>query len=179
MGRGARNLILAGVRDLEPYQRQRLDHSDVCAIPSTIDEGRFEQAVRELSSRVTRIYLHVDLDALDASEGLANAYAAPGGPTLERLLDCIREASSRFTIVAAAITAYDPSIDESGRVLTAARRIATEIAAGALRGHAHSARIAAATPIVDGTRSPPTRWACDLRSAAGRRRVVGPSRPWS
>jgi arginase len=128
-----RDVILAGARDLEPYQRRRLASSDIRSIPGAIDEARFEQGVEELAARVSRVYLHVDLDVLDLTEGRANAYAAPGGPTLERLLRCIREACQRFTVSAAAITAYDPGTGDSDRVVVAARRIAGEIAAGALK----------------------------------------------
>ena len=31
------DVILAGVRDLEPYQRRRLDASEVCAVPGSIE----------------------------------------------------------------------------------------------------------------------------------------------
>jgi arginase len=75
-----RSVVLAGVRDLEPYQRQRLERSQVHVVPEAIEPDRFEDALRELSTRVTRIYLHVDLDALDVSQARANQYAAAGGP---------------------------------------------------------------------------------------------------
>ena len=123
-------VVLAGVRDLEPYQRRRLDASQVCAIPGSIDREPFEQALSRLSSRVSRIYLHVDLDALDSSEARANQYAASGGPSIERLAQCIRLSCERFTIAGAAITAYDSALDPGDRTLTAARRIAREIAIG-------------------------------------------------
>jgi len=128
-----RNVILAAVRDLEPYQRQRLAQSMVRTIPGAIDPERFEAALSELALHVSRLYLHVDLDALDAFEARANEYSAAGGPSLDRLLQCVHSASERFTVAAAALTAYDPAFDETGRALTAARRIATEIAASARR----------------------------------------------
>ena len=33
------NVVLAGVRDLEPYQRQRLDASEVCVVPGAIQQS--------------------------------------------------------------------------------------------------------------------------------------------
>ncbi|HTX09045.1 MAG TPA: arginase family protein, partial [Solirubrobacteraceae bacterium] len=128
-----RNVILAAIRDLEPYQRRRLERSELSRIPGEIEPGRFEQAVAELSGRVERVYLHVDLDSIDISEARANKYAAPGGPSLDRLLDRIAEACQRFRVVAAAITAYDPSLDDDERTLSAARRISSGIAHG-IRG---------------------------------------------
>jgi arginase len=120
-------VVLAAVRDLEPYQRERLEGSAVKVVPGAPDLERFDDAVAGLARR--RLYLHVDLDSLDPAEGRANPYAAPGGPRLERLLACIRVAGQRVPLAAAAITAYDPACDGDDRVLAAARRIATEIAA--------------------------------------------------
>lgn len=123
-----RNVILAAARDLEPYQRRRLEQSELRTIAGEIDLDRFEEAVAELSRNVDRVYLHVDLDSLDIEEARANKYAAPGGPSLDRLSQCIRFACERLTIAGAAITAYDPSLDDDERALKAARRIAREIA---------------------------------------------------
>jgi len=127
------NVVLAGVRDLEPYQRQRLDASEVCVVPGAIEAEPFAQALSGLSSRVSRIYLHVDLDSLDSSEVRANEYAAAGGPSVERLAQCVRLACEHFTVAGAAITAYDPAFDPQQRTVTAARAIAKEIATGVRR----------------------------------------------
>jgi arginase len=127
------DVILAGVRDLDPYQRRRLDASEVLTVLGSIEPAPFAQALSALSSRVSRIYLHVDLDSLDSSEARANEYAASGGPSLERLAQCVRLSCERFTVAGAAITAYDPSLDSEDRTLMAARRIAKEIAVGVRR----------------------------------------------
>jgi arginase len=126
-----RDVILAGVRDLEPYQRDRLKHSMVRAVPGAIDAEDFAKALDELSSRASQIYVHVDLDSLDSSEARANQYAAAGGPSLQQLTDCVGLACERFTVAAAAITAYDPSFDRDHRALSAARHIASEVARAA------------------------------------------------
>jgi arginase len=129
-----RRVILAGARDLEPYQRRRLEESEVAWIPGAVDGDAFEQAVDGLSSRTIRVYLHVDLDSLDRSEARANQYAAAGGPSLDRLQECVRVVCERFDVAAAAITAYDPIYDAEGRTLGAARRISREIARGVAAG---------------------------------------------
>jgi arginase len=127
------DVVLAGVRDLEPYQRRRLDASEVCAVPGSIEPEPLADALSRLSSRVSRIYLHVDLDALDSSEAKANEYAASGGPSIERLAQCVRLSCERFTVAGAAITAYDPALDSEDRTVIAARRIGKEIAIGVRR----------------------------------------------
>jgi arginase len=123
-----RNVILAAVRDLEPYQRRRLEQSELATIGGEIELDQFEDAVAQLSRRVDRVYLHVDLDSLDIRVARANSYAAPGGASLDRLSECIRLTAERLTVAAAAITAYDPSLDGDNRTLRAARRITREIA---------------------------------------------------
>jgi arginase len=125
-----RDVILAAVRDLEDYQKERLNRSHLAAIPGSIDPARFERAVTALDARVARVYLHVDLDSLDRTAAEANRYAAPGGPSLRRLLECIRLTAERLEIAGAAISAYDPSFDPDGRTMSAARAVAREIARG-------------------------------------------------
>jgi arginase len=126
-----RNVILAAVRDLEDYQRERLDRSHLSTIAGAIDPEYFENALTDLQGRVSRAYLHVDLDSLDISETQANKYSAPGGPSLGRLLECIRLTTDRIQIAGAAITAYDPALDSDDQAITAARSIARELARGA------------------------------------------------
>ena len=84
---------------------------------------------RASRSRVQSIYLHVDLDVLDAGEARANEYSAPGGPDLDRVIGCLERLGEQFAIAGAAITAYDPAYDPEGKTLYAARRIAAAIAA--------------------------------------------------
>jgi arginase len=124
------NVVLAGVRDLEPYQHRTLGYSDVRTVPGAVDPGLFESALDELRSRVSRVYLHVDLDSVDAAEATANEYAATGGPSVDRLVECVRDVRQRFTVAAAAITAYDPAFDPDGRAVAAARRLAGQIGSG-------------------------------------------------
>ncbi len=80
-----------------------------------------------LEGAVDLAYVHIDLDVLDPSEGRANILAAPGGLTLPDTLDAVSAIGRRFPIGGAALTAYDPSFDEDGRVSRAAFRLAAAI----------------------------------------------------
>lgn len=122
------DVVLAGVRDLEPYQRARLAASAVRTVPGEIEPAALTDALDRVHESVTRAYLHIDLDALDAAVGRANAYAAPGGPSLDRLLGGIDAVFDRFEVVAAALTSYDPREDRDGAIAGAARRIVGRIA---------------------------------------------------
>jgi arginase len=122
------DVVLAGVRDLEPYQRARLAASAVRTVPGAIDPATLADALDHLHESVTRVYLHIDLDALDAGIGRANANAAPGGPSVDGLLGGIDAVFDRFEVAAAALASYDPDEDRDGAVADAARRIAARVA---------------------------------------------------
>ena len=85
------------------------------------------RGARALSA--SRVYLHLDLDALDVAEGRANEYAAAGGPTLSAYLDAVDSVFDRFSAAAVALTAYDPAFDEDGRARAAARALLERVAA--------------------------------------------------
>ena len=123
------HVALVGTRDLEPYQRERIARSRLLVAPGTEPPAAVLDALRE---RVQRVYLHVDLDVLDTSVGRANPYAAPGGPDLDAVLAAIGATFDRFDVAAAALTAYDPRVDEDGAIAAAARAIAGRIAGRAI-----------------------------------------------
>ena len=120
-----RNVVLVGVRDLFDYQRLRLQHSQIRLLTGS---AGLEDALDALAGRVRRLYLHVDLDCLDPSQGRANQYAAPGGLTTAELQSAIGAAFDRFDVCAAALTAYDPAVDADGTLAANAVAVATEIA---------------------------------------------------
>ena len=127
------DVLLAAVRDLEPYQRERLERSAVRTLPGPFDAAAFAEALDTLHERVTDVYLHLDLDALDAGVGRANPYAAPGGPSRETLLAALDAVFDRFAVRAAALTAYDPRSDANGAIADFARAAAGAIARGLTR----------------------------------------------
>jgi arginase len=123
-------VALLGVRDLAPYQRDRLAASALRTMPGAFDRWAATAAISALPQR---LYLHVDLDVLDSSSvGHANRYASPGGPSLEAVLAAIDATFDHATVLAAALTAYEPPADRDGRILAAARAIARRIAERAL-----------------------------------------------
>jgi arginase len=127
------DVILAGTRDLEPYQRAKLVSSEINVVGGQIPHDALLGALRRLAERVDEIYLHVDLDVLDVSIGTANGYAASGGPDLAGLLEAIGTVFAAVGVCAASLTAYDPTYDEERRIISAARQIAARIAQGVSR----------------------------------------------
>ena len=124
------NVVLVGVRDVDPLEQERLDRSAVAVAAG--GEG-VERALDGLAG-VDGVYLHVDLDVLDPSEGRANEYAAPGGllaADIERIVAAVGE---RAPIRGAAVTAYDPAADPEEAIPAIAAALTTQIAAAAEAG---------------------------------------------
>ena len=127
------NIVLVGARDLDPPEAELLSQSAVTHLTTDDATAKLAACMDALSRRVTSLYVHVDLDVLDESEGLANSYAGGRGLTLADLLRSIEIAASRVPLVAAAITAYDPGYDRTGSVCEAAITVGETLATLAAR----------------------------------------------
>jgi len=118
-----RAVLLAGVRDLDDYQRERLERSEI-----SVSWGNGAPILEAFDPGPSQLYLHVDLDSLDPSVGQANEFSAPDGLPLERVLMLQREAVEAFEPVCAAVTAYNPEFDPDGRMASAATEIVLGLA---------------------------------------------------
>jgi arginase len=128
------HVVLVGARDLDPAEETALARSWVARVEAARmqaagAEAALDVALTELARHVSRVYLHIDLDVHEPAEARANQYAAPDGLSPSTVRDLVRVVASRFQIVAAALTAYDPSYDADGRMLEAASQLMQEIAA--------------------------------------------------
>ena len=121
----AEKVVLAGAREVQPAEEQRLASSKV-AVVGADRIGReglraLAGALDELRTKTGRVYVHLDLDVLDpAKVGQANEFAPEGGLSTEELLAALGMVSGRFDVVAVGIASYDPTFDADGRVLGAA-----------------------------------------------------------
>jgi arginase len=120
-------MLMLGVRDLSPEaERARLERSAIQVVPWR--EGKPEtdvlRSLDELRARVDEVYLHVDLDGLDpeVAPGIVDA-PVPGGLSLADFEEIVRAVADRFRIRAAAVTTYNPALDEDEKTLRAALRI--------------------------------------------------------
>ncbi len=117
-------VVLVGGRDLDAGERALLDGSPVAHVQSARD---LAPALDALAGRARSVYLHVDLDVLDPAEARANGFAVPGGLTVEEVEGVVRAVATRFSLVGATLSAYDPRFDPEGRVPAAAVRIAAAV----------------------------------------------------
>jgi arginase len=127
------NVVIAGVREVDPAEQERLDTSEITVVGADRMErqglGALSAALDALKTRVDKVYVHLDLDVLDAAQvGKANEFAAEGGPNAEELQAALGMVRERFEVTAFGIASYDPTFDADGRVLRVAVASARSIA---------------------------------------------------
>jgi arginase len=128
------HVVLVGARDLDPAEETALAQSRVARIEAARmqaagAEAALDDALTALARHVTRVYVHLDLDVHEPAEAQANQYAVPGGLSASMVRELVRVVADRFSIVAAALTAYDPSYDADGRMLKTVLDLMGQIAA--------------------------------------------------
>ena len=117
-------VLLVGARDLDGAERAALERSGIALVSAEAVRAHgasaaLEAPLQRITGQTRRLYVHLDLDVLDASEATANQFAAPGGLSAAELASAVRFLACQATIVAAAMTAYDPSRDTDDRALEA------------------------------------------------------------
>lgn len=125
-----KNVILVGARDLDPEERRLLECSAIsCIHTDALRKQGIENALRPALEglKADQVYLHIDLDVLDCEEARVNRFSSPGGLTAAELLQTVRLVAAARTVVAAAVTAYDPSYDKDGRALQAGVAVIQEL----------------------------------------------------
>ena len=102
-------LVQIGVRSVDAGERARLDRSRVHRLDDALTN--LSTTIDRLSDRVRYLYVHIDLDVIDAAELRANSYSASGGLRASQVAETIRTLASKLPFTAAAITALDPTLD--------------------------------------------------------------------
>jgi arginase len=130
--------LLAGVRDLDPPERELLEHSEVAVLTTQgMQHGglasQFVAQLERLAARTREIYLHVDLDVLDPQVAPGVDFRAPDGLSEAELAQALHSVAERFQVKAIALTAYNPDRDVEDRTLHVGLRVLTMLA-GTLDG---------------------------------------------
>lgn len=114
------NVLLVGVRSLDDGESGALEASDIGVVPVAEAEARLPDALAGLRERAGGVYVHVDLDVLDASVGRANPYATAGGFSREGLAGVLGTILEACPVRAVTFASYDPASDEDGGAARAA-----------------------------------------------------------
>jgi len=110
------DIILMGQRDVDPLEQELIDEVGIATVSAEemLAVGpALQQAVEALSSRVNVIYLHIDLDILDASEIPGSFFETPGGPLATDLVAPIRFLMRNPKVQALGIASFPTA--ETGR----------------------------------------------------------------
>jgi arginase len=111
-------IVLIAVRHVDPEEKLLLESLRIAQIgPEHLDQ--LPAALNRVLQGTKSLYVHLDADVLDASEGQANPYACPGGLTRTQLNDCLRLLASTGAIHAISITSYDAGCDTDSRIADA------------------------------------------------------------
>jgi arginase len=121
-------VCLIGTRELDPLERDLLDASLVQVVDPAHIRTALAGALDGVRQRVADIYVHLDLDVLDAGVAPANSYALAGGLTLGDAQYCLSEIRARFRTAGITLSAYDPAGDSGGVAARAAIRLITSAA---------------------------------------------------
>ncbi|MEV0351928.1 arginase family protein [Nonomuraea sp. NPDC050680] len=131
-------IVLAGVRDLDPAEGAFVEASGVChlgmpdsatlvdAIASAgFDRGGFPDGFdrgrggfpKERGFEEKVVYLHIDLDVLDPEVFASVGTPAPGGMRPDGLLGLVSAVAERFGVVGLGIVEYEPGRPEDQELL--------------------------------------------------------------
>jgi arginase len=112
-----RQVFLAATRDLDPPERQFIDETMI-SVTSPSDLGTPERlADRIRAAGFTRVYVHLDLDALNPADFPDTLMRTPGGPPLADVRAAISSLAAHVDLVGFSIVEYIHGSHESLRVL--------------------------------------------------------------
>ena len=123
-----KDVVLIGARDLDPLEAELLASSAITMVATGEMSERLDSLSQHSASSTADVYVHLDLDVLDPSQGRANQFAVDGGLSVQQAESALRLIGARCHLRAASISAYDPSHDVDGRICDAALRLIEVIA---------------------------------------------------
>ncbi len=131
------DVVLIGAHDLDPGEEVALARSKIVRLNVKNALAEIEPILETLAQTTKKIYLHLDLDALDAAEGRANSFAVPNGFSRQNLEALVATAARLVPIEAMTIASYDPTFDPEKTV----RDLAMQSASLVLDNESRKARI--------------------------------------
>ena len=104
-------VVLAGVRDLDPPEREALE-----AGPITVIGASPVETLVAVSNALDRdpVYVHLDLDVIDPEE-MAAQFPAPDGLTAEKLFDTLEAVAETSELVGLEVTCFESPADPEER----------------------------------------------------------------
>lgn len=127
-----KSVVMFGTRDLDPGEGSALARSEIVRLKAEATPDEIEPVLQSIAGTLGKFYVHLDMDALDPSEGRANGYAARGGFTNTNLQVLLAAIARKVPVQALTIASYDPAYDTDGKVCAAALEAAATVVGEAL-----------------------------------------------
>lgn len=121
-------VMLVGARHFDPAEETSLSQSPIARVTAASARNGVEDELKQLRETASDIYLHIDLDVLDPTEGKANNFAVANGLRVAELQGIVQSIAEIFRVRAAALTAYDPAHDAGGKAAEAAMSVLVTVA---------------------------------------------------
>lgn len=125
-------LLYCGIRDFSDGQLEKVQRFGVAAVVGRLDgcTAYVQEFTRMMSGfRHREVMIHLDVDCLDTSVGIANEYAAPGGLSLLDLDACVRCACAAARPLSLTIASFNAELSGADRISAAAIDTARTVAA--------------------------------------------------
>ena len=99
------NVALFGARDIEEGEQRLIDANKIPIATSAA-------AINQQLAKTDQTYVHLDMDVHDELAVRANAFAVPGGPSIEDVRETL---SGLSKVCALAITGLDPAAEDADK----------------------------------------------------------------
>ena len=99
-------LFLAATRDLDPAEAEFVSRASISVTPPAAFDDPESLVTRIRERGFSRVYLHLDLDALNPADFPDTLMRTPGGPGLAGVCAMMRALAGAFTIAGASIVEY-------------------------------------------------------------------------
>jgi arginase len=116
-------VCLVGTRDVDSLEGELLAESKFDVIEPDKIRSDLPRSLNSIAQYVDSMYVHLDLDVLDAEVAAANSFAVSGGLTIEDVEYALSQIAQRFRIAGVTLSAYDPAADTDGVAANAAIRM--------------------------------------------------------
>ena len=117
--------MLMGVRDLDPGEKERVAASRMQVVPASGWEDGF---VSKKFPQADRVYVHIDIDVIDAAINPGVNFRGPGGLTPGQVDNALRAVAGRCRLASGALTNFNPARDADHKSLELGLRLVQTIA---------------------------------------------------
>ncbi len=104
-------VVLVGVRDLDPRERELLEESPATVIGASLETLVFTQNAVDRAP----IFVHLDLDVIDPEGFPATPVPAPGGLAPDKVYDLLEAVAGECEVIGFEVTAFEAPEDELER----------------------------------------------------------------